>query len=645
MVDIPRQLRKEGVRFIKIIPNSKRPLERWKEQNYSFDNINAEDIYGVICGYNNLRVIDVDNPDVNLDIDTLTIKTPSGGKHYYIYSDYNESFNHSCGEYRAKDQYVIGANSLRDEKKYEIIKDCEIKTLTKEEILALISPVQKRETITPQTNTKEFLQQNVIDKLSTNDKEIISNNLGEEELISKGFKSRSERDARIVTILLLKGLGEYIYPIFETFPCGDKFKEHSDGKRYLDHQIEKGREYTGVNNDNFIKLDEKINTLDERLLRNKVDEILLEIGKEDSDVKKQYLISRLAFEIKIDKYELRKQLRHLSLNKPKNPVLMSDLIKKEIKEIEFYLEPLIPSGGKLMLIGGKPGKFKSFFVLALILSMISNHPFIGKFNVKKIPKILMYFFDGDGEDILIDRVKHLQNGGIIPTDEQMKNLSIEFNFNKGNLQQELDLAKNYDIIILDSFRRFLSGAENDSEVTDAFYQNFLKKLKEMGKTIIVIHHFKKDQFKNMRGVDLMDSFRGSSDLASQFDLIFGVSASNESLSLDGNINNFTVFITKVKNRLGIPLESFAFKVTKNQVEKSTKLEPAEYKPDRSPRQVCKDEIVDFLKVKGEVERDEVIKLFPDLSSPTIDKYLKELSEEQLIYKPKHGYYALRREDG
>ena len=50
-----------------------------------------------------------------------------------------------------------------------------------------------------------------------------------------------------------------------------------------------------------------------------------------------------------------------------------------------------------------------------------------------------------------------------------------------NLEKELNNAKNFDIIVLDSYRRFLEGTENDSEITDKFFNEYIKKLKEQGK--------------------------------------------------------------------------------------------------------------------------------------------------------------------
>ena len=63
---MPHQLKRESFRFVKIKKRSKKPFEQdWQiSNNYSYSEIrfwveNKEN-YGVVCGYGNLAVIDID---------------------------------------------------------------------------------------------------------------------------------------------------------------------------------------------------------------------------------------------------------------------------------------------------------------------------------------------------------------------------------------------------------------------------------------------------------------------------------------------------------------------------------------------------------------------------------------------------------
>ena len=90
MVEIPKQLQNEKFRFILMASKSKSPYEiQWtKKNNYLFNhNRIVEHIgnLGIVCGYGNLIVLDIDNPKHQNKFDkleTFTVKTGSGGRHY-----------------------------------------------------------------------------------------------------------------------------------------------------------------------------------------------------------------------------------------------------------------------------------------------------------------------------------------------------------------------------------------------------------------------------------------------------------------------------------------------------------------------------------------------------------------------------------
>ena len=109
----------DELNFIKILlgKNSKNPIHSWKlKENWIHKNINLDKYnYGILCGrVNNLIVIDLDLEKIKKDgrivpsgfnkmdeyinefgnFDTFTVKTPSGGIHYYfLYESKNKSTN------------------------------------------------------------------------------------------------------------------------------------------------------------------------------------------------------------------------------------------------------------------------------------------------------------------------------------------------------------------------------------------------------------------------------------------------------------------------------------------------------------------------------------------------------------------------
>ena len=139
---------------IQCAPNAKVPPKNYKwtdPQNQT--TIKPKGNYGVVCGSaNNLIVLDVDVKDDGVaelqdyiknhgNINTYTVRTPSGGYHYYFnYKGANEIDNERIArwlrnstKYRAKGLdirtqggYVVGPGSRVGGKEYEVVKNTDI---------------------------------------------------------------------------------------------------------------------------------------------------------------------------------------------------------------------------------------------------------------------------------------------------------------------------------------------------------------------------------------------------------------------------------------------------------------------------------------------------------------------------------------
>ena len=364
----------------------------------------------------------------------------------------------------------------------------------------------------------------------------------------------------------------------------------------------------------------------------------------ESELLISYFLSIIAYKTKINKKDLNNKIKKLKEDKliiEITPVI--NILQQQLPDIEYYIYPILPKNS-LILIGGKPGQFKSMLSLLIATSLKNNDTFLNNFKINNnsIPKILYYDLENN-QTIIWWRLQYICNGMKIDINK-LNEFDIRYNFNKNNINRELEVCKNYDIIFLDSYRRFLEGTENESEITDRFFKEFLTPLKQQNKTIIILHHFKKKDLEEFSDEDIMDLFRGSTDIPAQFDLIYGIFKSEENENLENNNLSFDVNLVKVKNRMGLPIKNFTFGVEKNDIEKSTIIKFNEFRKRlQSPKERNKQFIIEFLKINPNSKRDVIIKAITEkllISRDSVIKYLKELLEENEIEQKEYGKYKI-----
>lgn len=666
VIQIPKQLQKQEFRFVLLKTKEKIPFEQnWQNSGYCFkdkkllEHISNGGNYGVIGGYGNLVIIDIDDKElaneISKKLNTFSVRTGSGGIHFYILSDWKENkvLKNKKGEIRAKNYQVVGPSCTHPngnkylEENGDRIYEYDSKVIT--ELLGdyidnsiVINKDENFEDLNKQIiQNKEFIIEKIIPRLNGLNIKLITEKVSKEELQKLNIASRSERDAKVITHLLLKGFGSYIKSIFDNFPIGDKYKEHTSPDKYLEHTIKSSRGYSGVNDDEVANLENDLNNIPKNVLRNKINDYLKKLLNFDDKLIQSYFISALAYKTGINKKDLLEKLDKLKTpDIEKNPISIFDLMKKDIPEQKYLMAPIIPKN-TLILLGGKPSSFKSMFVLAATLNMKASNSFLNNFPVIENPKILLYDLE-NGENIMWWRLKYLIRGLNLDINK-LQDYHIEYEFNKNNLEKEIELAKKYDVIVLDSYRRFLEGTENDSEITNNFFNNYLQILKKMGKTIIILHHFKKARLEEITDEDIMDLFRGSSDIPAQFDLIMGMFKSEEVSDTITKKRTFAVQLVKVKNRLGLPIDDFSFKVEKDDVEKQTSLTFMDFKKMGSPKERTKDRIIELVKYKGLLHTSEIINTIEKelgVSKATINRYLNELTTENILSKEKQGKYKI-----
>ncbi len=158
MIEIPDALKKEEFAFVLVESHGKKAVEvGWTNKIHRFDDpillshLSRGGNYGVLCGYNNLLVVDFDDADVQAEVcqnlpNTLTILTGSGKLHKYFHCENVTSFNvnNSVGEriadIQGKGRQVIAPNSIHPNGNiYSIVDTSPIADIEYAELKALFS--------------------------------------------------------------------------------------------------------------------------------------------------------------------------------------------------------------------------------------------------------------------------------------------------------------------------------------------------------------------------------------------------------------------------------------------------------------------------------------------------------------------------
>lgn len=151
-------------------PLGKAPFEaKWQKIGYKYNDpklidwLKRGNNYGVIAGYGNLRIIDIDDLKLvsksDKGFNSFTVKTGSGGRHIYYLSDYdkNHIFKNEAGEMRSKNYMVVGPGCTHPSgNKYEVIRDICIEEVDKKDLYETITPLLKEDSsTTTKTNNKQ----------------------------------------------------------------------------------------------------------------------------------------------------------------------------------------------------------------------------------------------------------------------------------------------------------------------------------------------------------------------------------------------------------------------------------------------------------------------------------------------------------
>jgi len=590
MIEIPKQLQRIEFRFILLEKNSKKPIEKdWVEKNnYKYNDkklldwLNEDKNYGVLLGPGNLFVIDIDvknaKPQDFEKFKTLdTFQILTGGGGLHLYF-LSEDIDFFKNE-------TLSIGELKMKGVQVVGPNCNYTNGLTQYQISKDMEIFKIGSGKFHDFYKEFISIHKLRKETTDEKELeIGDHIGD--------TSRSGLDFNNLRHLIKSGLNEE--EIFQQM--------RKSSIRWL--SLPKSKQIWEYKN-----------------AKGSLDKFPIKETWKEKQYKGQFKVED----------EIKKNLERDTIN-------ACELYNQELKPVDYHINKLIPKN-TLILIGGNSGEFKTGFALNLILSMIKGSSFLELFPAVETPKILYYEVDGNGKKSIQWKLKYFMNGNNY-NEEVLKNIDFEYLFYKDFLKTELENIKNYDIIVLDSYRRFLKGSENDSEVTNEFFLKFLKKAKTAGKTIIVLHHLKKPSDEQ----ELIHAFRGNTDIVSQFDVVFGVQKTPDRQNVNEKTNEFDVTIECAKDRNDTVIKNFNFSVFKDEKIVKTTLKFTGYGKPQSKRSKHILFILKLLKDKGIQNRQEILKYVLEnfkCSVPTIDNGLKELVETEEIEKDSYGTYKIK----
>lgn len=594
-MDIPEQLSADKFRFI-LVGNDKRPqeLEWTTKNNYPYDSekIKKQERYGVLCGENNLVVIDYDNEIIQKETEdklpeTFTVKTAGKGLHHLYYVvDNPKSFvikdinNKTLVDIQGKGRQVIGPNSILNGRKYEIIKNIHIAKVSITKILDIFEPWIDTE-------------KKIHNKEETDDEcELIKQKVKVPDLLqdwgidtSKDHTDCPMHDSRSGTCF------EFNDNVWRCYHCKKKGN--------IFHLL------MFKDNLSFPEAKEKLAQIAGIKLFNPV----TPKGKSSSD----------------DTIDINEK----ALENVKD---LKTLLAEGIPNIEWQVQGILPKSG-ISIFGGTAGSMKSWAGMQLALSCATGTDFLNQFSTKKCTAL--YIDEENGRVTTPFRFDKLVKGHKLE-DGPLDNLYVSI-FNNVTLDDPKGklLLKNLidkykpEVVILDSMVRCISGDENKASDVKKVFETIKEHLDE-GISFIILHHTTKKETNSMEGL------RGSGDFSAFADSVLMFSKGTQ-----GFCN-----VKTVKNRhIAVELLGEFYFLLENDTDTSIKLE---WKGNRDEQgdvnERCAEFIINWIRNEGieGFETQKVIKLTQSqsYSKNATQSALKILLKKEFLAKLKRGKYTV-----
>lgn len=319
-----------------------------------------------------------------------------------------------------------------------------------------------------------------------------------------------------------------------------------------------------------------------------------------------------------------------------------DINNVNIKDIEWVVESWIPKGD-ICFIAGKASSYKTTVAMHMALCIANNKLVFNKYKVMPVKvlyvneenhiNLFKQFFNRVLKGLTIDKIDNF--GASI-----MENLRLDTM--KRKIDEKTDIEKladfinknNIELVIFDSFRRFIGFDENDATRMNDFFDR-MKRLRSKcnNLTIIILHHMK----KNNKDQDSRDMLRGSSDIVNSADSI---------IEINRKTGQACFTISHIKNRSGQEMNKKLIFVGDSNDKESAYM----YESDKnlesnesiqSLPEKCANAIVKLLEEKkvGVFSRNDLADFSKDYSFDTVTKALRILKEEGTIVGEGAGKYT------
>lgn len=197
----------------------------------------------------------------------------------------------------------------------------------------------------------------------------------------------------------------------------------------------------------------------------------------------------------------------------------ADFLEYELPKTEFLLYPLIPQNG-LSLLYAERGAGKTFMAMAIAIAAASGFDFLnfkadkprrvlyidGEMDAREMQdrlNLLIAGFESEGKTVIRENINLFLSG--LQDNATMPDLATPI----GQRQVEL-YAKNADLIIVDNiFSLYTAGRENDAD-SWVKYNEWSRKMRAMGKSILWLHHTGKDKTRGPRGSSAIEAILNTS---------------------------------------------------------------------------------------------------------------------------------------
>jgi len=226
---------------------------------------------------------------------------------------------------------------------------------------------------------------------------------------------------------------------------------------------------------------------------------------------------------------------------------LKQMLDEPVREPIWLIDGLIGVGDAVTVYGSW-GSGKSYLLVYLALCLGSGRDWLGR---RVRPSKVLYLDKEMPFSVANYRANMLINGQTNLYSDKFDYVTQPHQMVTAMMGQQLAAyAREYDVIIIDSLRSFLTGSENVAQDVRGFW-NALLPLKRTGKTVILTHHMNKDN-PNM-SMNLANRASGSTDVCAGSDTVIAIE------KIIDRSNLMTSKITQIKGRWDSKLPPFIAK--------------------------------------------------------------------------------------